>query len=158
MQVLDFIPELIREDGTLKEPTTLKIMQFNSVSFQHLVLCGLNSNLFHLLLLLHSDCRNLNKREVEALPLPTRNIQDYMMKSLSSRLMDSLRTKSEYRLMRYECETLNIQCIIPRHSKSIIDEVDTLLAQAYGFTEEELDFIINHDIKYRMGDELNGAE
>ena len=24
-----------------------------------------------------------------------------------------------------------------------------------GFTEEELDFIINYDIKYRMGDELS---
>ena len=28
----------------------------------------------------------------------------------------------------------------------------------YGFTEEELDFIINYDIKYRMGDELNENE
>ena len=28
-------------------------------------------------------------------------------------------------------------------------------SQHYGFTEEELDFIINYDIKYRMGDELN---
>ena len=27
-----------------------------------------------------------------------------------------------------------------------------------GFTEEELDFIINYDIKYRMGDELNAGE
>ena len=26
------------------------------------------------------------------------------------------------------------------------------------FTEEELDFIINYDIKYRMGDELNKDE
>jgi len=26
-----------------------------------------------------------------------------------------------------------------------------VLAQQYGFTEEELDFIINYDIKYRMG-------
>jgi len=25
------------------------------------------------------------------------------------------------------------------------------LAKHYGFTEEELDFIINYDIKYRMG-------
>ena len=32
---------------------------------------------------------------------------------------------------------------------------DELLAKHYGFTEEELDFIINYDIKYRMGDELN---
>ncbi len=30
-----------------------------------------------------------------------------------------------------------------------------LLARHYSFTEEELDFITNHDIKYRMGDELN---
>ena len=43
-------------------------------------------------------------------------------------------------------------------SKTIIDEIDELLAKHYGFTEEELDFIINYDIKYRMGDKLNDAE
>ncbi len=26
-----------------------------------------------------------------------------------------------------------------------------MLAKHYGFTDEELDFIINYDIKYRMG-------
>jgi hypothetical protein len=39
----------------------------------------------------------------------------------------------------------------PRLSKPIIDEIDQVLAQHYGFTDEELDFIINYDIKYRMG-------
>ncbi len=43
-------------------------------------------------------------------------------------------------------------------SKPIIDEIDELLAKHYGFTEEELDFIINYDIKYRMGDELHAGE
>ena len=43
----------------------------------------------------------------------------------------------------------------PKRSKSIIDKIDKALAKYYGFTEEELDFIINYDIKYRMGDELN---
>jgi hypothetical protein len=44
-------------------------------------------------------------------------------------------------------------------SKSIIDEIDRVLAQHYGFTDEELDFIINYDIKYRMGREaLDGGE
>ena len=28
----------------------------------------------------------------------------------------------------------------------------------YGFTEEELDFIINYDIKYRMGVDTEGDE
>ena len=36
----------------------------------------------------------------------------------------------------------------PSPSSSRIDRV---LAPHYGFTDEELDFIINYDIKYRMG-------
>ena len=39
----------------------------------------------------------------------------------------------------------------PRKSKPIIDEIDRVLAQHYGFSDEELDYIINYDIKYRMG-------
>jgi hypothetical protein len=36
-------------------------------------------------------------------------------------------------------------------SKEIIDKIDVLLAEYFGFTDDELDFIINYDIKYRMG-------
>ena len=38
-----------------------------------------------------------------------------------------------------------------RMSKPIADEIDRVLAKYFGLTEEELDFIINFDIKYRMG-------
>ncbi len=38
-------------------------------------------------------------------------------------------------------------------AKPIIDEIDRVLAEHYGFTDEELDFIVNYDIKYRMGRE-----
>ncbi len=47
---------------------------------------------------------------------------------------------------------LCMMSLIPRaYSKPIIDEIDRVLARHYGFTDEELDFIINYDIKYRMG-------
>ena len=36
-------------------------------------------------------------------------------------------------------------------SKEFIDQIDSALAESYNFTREELDFIINYDIKYRMG-------
>jgi len=39
-----------------------------------------------------------------------------------------------------------------------MDEVDRLLACYYGLTEEEADFIINYDIKYRMGSNLDERE
>jgi hypothetical protein len=33
-----------------------------------------------------------------------------------------------------------------------------VLARHYGFTDEEFDFIINYDIKYRMGQDEVGDE
>ena len=54
--------------------------------------------------------------------------------------------------------TVNSYVFKKRLSKPIIDEIDKVLAAHYGFSEEELDFIINYDIKYRMGDELGGEE
>ena len=44
----------------------------------------------------------------------------------------------------------------PANTMEACNEIDKVLAEHYGFTEEELDFIINYDIKYRMGDELGG--
>ena len=54
--------------------------------------------------------------------------------------------------------TMEKQYFYIKKSKPIIDEIDKVLAAHYGFTDEELDFIINYDIKYRMGSELNGEE
>jgi len=38
------------------------------------------------------------------------------------------------------------------------DKADTAFAKHYGFNDEELDFIINYDIKYRMGKELESED
>jgi len=38
-----------------------------------------------------------------------------------------------------------------RGQRALFEEIDLVLAQHYGFTDEELNFIINSDIKYRMG-------
>jgi hypothetical protein len=45
-----------------------------------------------------------------------------------------------------------------RIQSGAVDEIDRVLAKHYGFTDEELDFIINYDIKYRMGREATNAE
>jgi len=34
----------------------------------------------------------------------------------------------------------------------------TILLRHYGFTDEELDFIINYDIKYRMGGDADEVD
>ena len=46
----------------------------------------------------------------------------------------------------------------PKKSKNFLDKVDSIVSKYFKFSETELDFIINFDIKYRMGDELNSEE
>ena len=52
----------------------------------------------------------------------------------------------------------------PRKSKPEIDAIDKILAEYLGLSADELDFIINFDIKFRMGlastddDEIDEAE
>ncbi len=45
--------------------------------------------------------------------------------------------------------------IYGRKSRAIIDEIDRILAAHYGLSDEELDFILHYDIKYRMGVDLD---
>ncbi|PIY02407.1 MAG: hypothetical protein COZ21_14310, partial [Bacteroidetes bacterium CG_4_10_14_3_um_filter_31_20] len=78
---------------------------------------------------------------------------------ITPRLMTSLNETSIIKTTNYKTKgEIVYQEFYPRHSKSIIDEIDTVLAEHYGFTAEELDFIINYDIKYRMGKELENGE
>ena len=56
--------------------------------------------------------------------------------------------------MRFRHDTLTLQCIYPSAGKALIDELESNLASHYGFAEEDLDFLVNYDIKYRMGREI----
>ncbi|MEQ8172885.1 MAG: SAM-dependent methyltransferase, partial [Candidatus Eremiobacterota bacterium] len=157
VQILNFIPSIYDNKSNKREPSELKVIPFENETIRNVFLSLLNSNLFYWLLTIYSDCRNLNKREINTLPF----VFEHALKNninqlsiLSNKLMSDIQKNSKILEMNYEnLGKMSIQCIYPKHSKPIIDEIDRFLAEHYGFTDEELDFIINYDIKYRMGKE-----
>ena len=40
----------------------------------------------------------------------------------------------------------------PREAKTVVDRIERLLANRYGLTDAQIDFIVNYDAKYRMGE------
>lgn len=122
----------------------------------------INSGIFYFWFIMLSDCRHLNLREIEQFPIEIQKIEKQLRKRLCM-LSDTLMkdyTKNKYRKTTFYKTTGEVRYdeYYPKLSKPIIDEIDRVLAKHYGFTDEELDFIINYDIKYRMGDELNANE
>ena len=68
--------------------------------------------------------------------------------------MESFKRNSQWKETRYQTAGKVIYDEFDQKpSKPIVDKPDRALAEHYGFTDEELDFIINYDIKYRMGRE-----
>jgi hypothetical protein len=48
---------------------------------------------------------------------------------------------------------ITYQEFFPKYSKHIIDVIDIVLADHYGFTEEQASFIRNFDLKSRINDD-----
>ncbi|MFN9340048.1 MAG: hypothetical protein ACK6BZ_11205, partial [Candidatus Kapaibacterium sp.] len=81
------------------------------------------------------------------------------LNKLGGEYLKSLEENAEIKIINSKTKgNVEQKQFIVSKSKPIIDEIDTVLAEHYGFTDEELDFIINYDIKYRMGKELENED
>ena len=113
--------------------------------------CLVNSTLFYWFYSGFSDCEHINDALMRTFKIPN-SWHDTDWSAVENRLARSLTEHSNRKTIsttqghKIEYDELNAS-----QSKSILDEIDCVLARRYGFTEEELDFIINYDIKYRMG-------
>lgn len=116
----------------------------------------LSSSLFYWNYIAYTDCRNLQKSFIDAFKFPITALNDEQLIIAGKRLFKDYEKNKYAKSTHYKTTGNDVVYdeYYPKRSKSIIDEIDKVLAKHYGFTEEELDFIINYDIKYRMGDEL----
>jgi len=155
LQVLDFEPMVLDGHGQRRPPSEFKTIRFACETHAKLALCCLNSNLFYWFITVFSDCRHVNKREVDAFPVNldalASSVEGRRLMGLGDRLMRDLSDNSETRVMKFKHDTLTVQCIIPKLSKPIIDDIDRALGTYYGLPPDELDFIVNYDAKYRLG-------
>jgi len=154
-QFFDFVPKITTARGKEVPPSELKELYFDDHVGRDVASAALNSNTFFWFISAFSDMRNLNRREIQHFRLGINALGDEqrdLLARLSRRLMSDFRANSVTLTNDYGAHgVLHIQSFQPRMSKPIIDAIDQELAKPYGFTDEELDFIINYDIKYRMG-------
>ena len=154
-----FVPYFKSERDGEVITTQLKQINFDTIYKVELGSSILNSSLFFIWWLCNSDCYHINKPEIANFRFTYNNDDARLISSISKVLAKDMQKKSKRRVYNYQTSgRVEYDEFYMKLSKPIIDEIDKVLAKHYGFTEEELDFIINYDIKYRMGDELNSDE
>ena len=131
------------------------------ISTKHVSLgvVALTSSTFYLFWRVVSNCRHITDRELDNFRFCSSLVEDVRIENLKVQLEQSLEENKQRQVKVNKNTGETVQDVYyMKFSKPIIDEIDKVLAEHYGFTEEELDFIINYDIKYRMGDELQSED
>jgi len=154
--ITDFQPKFF-EGGKVSHSSRESNIYFENEEWQKLALALYNSNLFWWFYTINGNGRDLNPYDLKSLPIDLEKIKPNVktnLKRLVSLLMKDLNKNAIFAIRKHKNKKpVKYQKISPKKSKKIIDEIDKQIAQIYDFTDEETEFIINYDGRFRMGDE-----
>jgi hypothetical protein len=128
----------------------LNAIYFSDEDRQRVLHAVLNSSTYLQFYCAYTDGRHVNPSDVKEFPFDYESLAGTYRSQLirlSKQLEISMKQSTSY----WRKSGLLIESVDSQPTKPILDEIDRVLAKHYGFTDEELDFIINYDIKYRMG-------
>lgn len=152
---MDFLPKFLR-DGKNERSVSHKPIYLKHDNAKTALLSILNSSLFYWYFIKISDCRHLISSDIKAFACDIDDLSSDIivkLKTLNKKLMDSYQKNSymENANMKRTDSSISFQKFKPKLSKDIIDEIDKILALYYEFTNDELSYIQNFDLRYRTG-------
>lgn len=156
-KVLNFAPEIIYGNGERKPSDTYIEVNLKEDIPVNIILSVLNSNLFYWYWLVWSDCRMLNRREIAYFPFSIECLNERQyngLNDLALELMVDLDKNSSRLSFSHPTKgIMEYSEFHPKLSREIINKIDDILAEYYDFNSDEIDYILNYDIRFRMGDD-----
>jgi hypothetical protein len=162
VKAVDFVPYFWNEVDGQKKSEDYKPYYLGDSEHARIMLAVLNSNLFFWWWYTLFEGYHCGKHEIQRFPVGLDRLDQAVGTRLAAagqELMADIKRNAVRREATYKATgKVCYDEFYPRLSKPIIDEIDRMLAVHYGFTAEELDFIVNYDIKYRTGAETENGE
>ena len=153
VKAFDFIPYFYNEVDGEKKSEDYKPYYLYDAKHSKIMLSVLNSGLFFWWWYALFEGYHCGKHEIQSFPIGLCNMMNEVQKKLIE-IADNLMEDIQSNKNRKSCWYKNTGKVMydefyPRKSKAIIDRIDLTLAKHYGLSEEEVDYIVNYDIKYR---------
>jgi hypothetical protein len=156
IKALDYMPDFYSErKGSVSSSKYRSIYLKESID-SSVIISVLNSSLFYWYWILFSEERDLTLNQILEFPFDYESLDPYIinkLKELSKQLMMSYKRHTIDKTINLggNVGIVKLQEYHPKYSKSIIDEIDDTLGKVYGLNLEEMNFIKNYDISFRMG-------
>ena len=138
------------KNGVAEFPDHWRKISFLSEANHRFAFCLLNSSLFYWYYSTFSDCEHINDSLVKGFPIPAADRDVAAFGALALELDSDLRRNATRKTINTRHgDVIAYDELSASSSKLVIDRIDKVLAQAYRFTPDELQFIQAYDIKYR---------
>ena len=140
------------KDGLVGAPAHGRYIFLTNLEGAATICAILHSSLFYVYFVAYGDCFHLSEKLATGFPIPSTVGGDRRLASLGNGLQQSLTDNAIRKAINTrDGSRIEYAEFYAWKSKPIIDQIDQVLAEHFGFDDEELDFIVNYDIKYRMG-------
>ena len=158
VKCFDFIPYFKNEKDGEKKSDDYKPYRFSQLEHGETAVAAINSSIFFNYFVTLGDCFHCGKEFVLRFPINLEQTQTNFSREIGrigAQFMVSLKRNAiRKRAVSEKTGTIEYDEFWPSKSKYIIDEADRMLAAHYGLTQEELDYVISFDIKFRMGRDM----
>ncbi|MEF8708694.1 MAG: hypothetical protein V5B38_07420 [Candidatus Accumulibacter propinquus] len=145
-----FAPRFIRNGEAVDQPhgRTIGLSDTAPAGF---VNCLLNSSLFYWYYSTLADCEHINDSLVRGFPLPadwSRTDWAALPEGIDGELRRSAVPK---KIRTKQGHVIEYDEIDGKSARDVIIQADVALTRHFGLSDIEVDYLVNYDIKYRMG-------
>jgi hypothetical protein len=146
-----------KKDGAVMVPMHGRFLFFRDAETARTIMALMNSSLFYVWFATFSDGFHLSHALVKEFPTGASLYACKKLPLLALQLEEDIKlharmsTRNTRTGLQKGEHLIELEVYRMSYSKPLMDEIDSELAACYGLTHEELDFIINYDIKYRLG-------
>jgi len=114
--------------------------------YAYSIACLFNSSFFYWFWIVFSDCYNVRRNFLDLVPI---NFNDKRLRNFDELYWELVNDYKRNVVINENYKYENKYIFDVSKSKPIIDQIDVEFAKHYGFEQEEIDFIINYDIRFR---------
>ena len=152
VKAFDSAPHFRDVEGVVGRSEDYKPFQFDAAQRWH-ILAFLNSATFYWHWRGTSDGFHCGYGDVYRTPYKRiegkKNAAE--LEKLAKQALASLTKESKLKKIKTARGNIEYQEFYPGKSKHLADKIDLALGKAWGMTEEEIDYLVNYEIKYRVG-------
>jgi len=152
LKAYNSIPYFAR-NGIAGISTNLHEMSAISKSAAMVCVGIVNSDLFYFWWIMQSDEFHLLSTEISSMPMPESLLADDRLKNAVESLMNDYQKNALRKSLKIKNTIVEMDEIHARKSRSLILEIDKILAPYYGLDDKELLFLQTYDEKFRCGAE-----